>query len=134
MANTIVHFEIPADDPEKLAAFYTGLFGWKITKMGGMPGMEDVDYWGVETVPADEQGRPTEQGVNGGLMKRMMPEQKITNYISVSNVEEYTAKAVSLGATIIMPKMAVPHMGWFAQFVDPSGNVIAIWQEDPAAA
>jgi len=28
----VVHFEIPADDPEKLAAFYTQLFGWRIEK------------------------------------------------------------------------------------------------------
>lgn len=134
MANTIVHFEIPADDPEKLASFYTQLFGWKITKMQGMPGMEDVEYWGVETVPADNQGRPTEQGVNGGLMKRMMPEQLIVNYIGVSNVDEYVAKATGLGATVIVPKMPVPNMGWFSQLTDPSGNVFAIWQEDSSAA
>jgi len=133
MANTIAHFEIPADDPEKLAAFYTALFGWKIEKYQG-EGMGDMEYWGVETVPTDGQGHPTEQGVNGGLMKRMMPEQQITNYISVSNVDEYVAKATSLGATIIVPKMPVPGMGWFAQFTDPSGNVLAIWQEDNAAA
>jgi predicted enzyme related to lactoylglutathione lyase len=28
--NTIVHFEIPADNPERAAKFYRDLFGWNI--------------------------------------------------------------------------------------------------------
>lgn len=26
----VVHFEIPADNPEKVAKFYTDVFGWKV--------------------------------------------------------------------------------------------------------
>ena len=36
----VVHFELPAEDPQKLADFYTELFGWNIMKMpmdGGAP-------------------------------------------------------------------------------------------------
>ena len=29
--NTISHFEIYANDPDKLAKFYTDMFDWKIT-------------------------------------------------------------------------------------------------------
>ena len=32
MDSTIVHFEIPADNPERAAIFYRELFGWKIDK------------------------------------------------------------------------------------------------------
>jgi len=28
--NTIVHFDIPAEDVEKLKKFYSELFGWRI--------------------------------------------------------------------------------------------------------
>ena len=35
MDHTIVHFEIPADNVEKLQKFYSELFGWKIEKMPG---------------------------------------------------------------------------------------------------
>ena len=48
--HTIVHFEIPADDVEKLREFYGQLFGWKIEKMPG-----PVEYWGIQTVPVDER-------------------------------------------------------------------------------
>jgi hypothetical protein len=33
MDHTVVHFEIPADDPERAAKFYRELFGWSINKM-----------------------------------------------------------------------------------------------------
>jgi predicted enzyme related to lactoylglutathione lyase len=31
----VVHFEIAANDPDKAAAFYQEVFGWKITKWEG---------------------------------------------------------------------------------------------------
>ena len=124
MSNTIVHFEIPADDPEKLAAFYTQMFDWKIEKMQG--GGEE--YWGITTVPVDNKGMPTEPGVNGGMMARQVPQQAPVNYISVDSVDESVAKAKALGATVVVEKKEVPGMGWFAQLIDPQGNIFAVWQ------
>jgi uncharacterized protein len=129
MDHTVVHFEIPADDPERAVKFYRELFGWEIKQMGG-----PMDYWLVETVPTDGEGMPTRQGVNGGLMRRMMPGQTPVNYIAVEDVDEFARKAQQLGAKSIMPKTPVPGMGWFAQLKDPEGNVFAIWQHDMAAA
>jgi uncharacterized protein len=129
MDHTVVHFEIPADDPERAVKFYRELFGWEIKQMGG-----PMDYWLVETVPTDGEGMPTRQGVNGGLMRRMMPGQTPVNYIAVDDVDEFARKAQQLGAKSIMPKTPVPGMGWFAQLKDPEGNVFAIWQHDMAAA
>ena len=129
MSHTVVHFEIPSDQPERAAEFYRELFGWKIERMGG-----PMDYWLVNTVATGADGRPTEQGVNGGLMRRMMPGQTPVNYISVENVDEFARKAERLGAKVVVPKMPVPGMGWFVQLKDTEGNVFAIWEHDPAAA
>jgi uncharacterized protein len=130
MNHGVVHFEIPADDPEKLAGFYGGLFGWKIDKMPS----EAMEYWGIQTVPTDDKGMPTEApGINGGLMRRQMPDQRPINYVSVESVDEYVAKAKSLGASVMVEKMPVPGMGWFAQLIDPQGNPFAIWQVDMSA-
>jgi uncharacterized protein len=140
--HTVVHFEIPADDPERAAKFYRELFGWDIQRFEGsqeeIEGMadyrpENFEYWMVKTVPTDEQGMPTRPGVNGGLMKRMYPGQPPVNYINVENVDQFVAKAERLGAKVMMRKSPVPKMGWFAQFTDPEGNVCAIWQTDPNA-
>ena len=129
MDHTVVHFEIPADDPERAVRFYRELFGWEIKHMGG-----PMDYWLLETVPTDGEGMPIRQGVNGGLMRRMMPGQVPVNYIAVDDVDEFARKAERLGAKVIVPKMPVPGMGWFAQLTDTEGNIFAIWQHDMAAA
>jgi predicted enzyme related to lactoylglutathione lyase len=39
--NRIVHYEIPANQPEALTRFYSELFGWKFRK-ASIPGPE---YW-----------------------------------------------------------------------------------------
>jgi hypothetical protein len=134
MDHTIVHFEIPADQPERAAKFYRELFGWEISRYeGSADDREGFEYWMVRTVPTDAQGQPTRPGVNGGLMRRMMPGQTPVNYIGVANVDEFVRKAERLGAKVLMPKQPVPGMGWFAQLTDPEGNVFAIWQTDAKA-
>jgi len=133
MSHTVVHFEIPADQPERAVKFYRELFGWEIKNLGPA-GASGIEYWMVQTVPSDGDGRPTEPGVNGGLMRRMMPGQTPVNYISVENVDEFARKAERLGAKVVLPKRPVPGMGWFAQLTDTEGNIFAIWQHDPAAA
>lgn len=142
MDHTVVHFEIPADQPERAAKFYRELFGWEISKWEGSAeareGMadyrpENFEYWMVRTVPTDEKGMPTRPGVNGGLMPRMFPGQAPVNYISVDSVDDFVKRAERLGAKVLMVKMPVPGMGWFAQLSDPEGNVFAIWETDPSA-
>jgi len=133
MDHTVVHFEIPADQPERAAKFYRELFGWEIEGLGPAGG-GGIEYWLVKTVASDADGRPTRPGVNGGLMRRMMPGQAPVNYIAVDKVDDFARKAERLGATVVVPKMPVPGMGWFAQLKDTEGNIFAIWQHDPAAA
>ena len=119
--HTIVHFEIPANDLEKLKKFYILLFGWKIELMPGQ-----VEYYGIYTVPVDEKGMPLKPGVNGGLMKKQNPEHKAVNYIQVESVDEYMKKIENLGGRIVVPKMEVPGIGWWALALDPEGNQFAI--------
>ena len=131
MNHGVVHFEIPASDPDKLSQFYAQLFGWNIQKM---PMGEGMDYYMTSTVESDEQGMPKQPGaINGGMFKRMDPNQKPINYVNVESVDEYVAKAKSLGATVITEKMPVPGMGWFAHLMDPDGNAFGVWQVDMAA-
>ena len=123
MDHTIVHFEIPADDVEKLRKFYSALFGWKIEKMPG-----PMEYFGIQTVPIDNKGMPVRPGVNGGMMKKQNPEHKPVNYIAVESVDEYVKKIEALGGRVIVPKMEVPGIGWWASALDPEGNQFAILQ------
>jgi uncharacterized protein len=127
----VVHFEIPADDPDKLSQFYTQLFGWQIQKMS----MGDMYYYATSTVEADEHGRPNQPGaINGGMYQRQSPEQRPINYVNVESVDEYVQKATGLGARLLTEKMPVPGMGYFAHLVDPEGNPFGVWQESSDAA
>lgn len=121
--HTIVHFEIPADDVEKIRKFYSKLFVWKIEKMQGF-----AEYWNVETVPVDDKGMLLRPGVNGGMMKKQNPEHKPVNYIAVESVDKYSKKIEELGGKITVPKQEIPGIGWWAFPLDPEGNQFGIFQ------
>jgi hypothetical protein len=116
---TIVHFEIPADDVERAKSFYSKLFGWEIKEIPGM------DYWMVMT--------GGEKTVNGGMMKRQNPQQQIVDYIDVPSVDKYTAEVKKLGGKIIVPKTAIPEMGYFALCLDTENNAFGIWEDNKNA-
>ncbi len=120
---SIVWFEIAADRVERAKAFYSKLFGWKITKF---PGAMKMPYWHIDTGGHDKTP-------DGGMMERQSPQQGITNYISVPSVEQAAAKARKLGGKILMPKTAVPQMGFFVICQDTENNVFALWEQNQNA-
>ena len=118
--HTIIHFEIPAKEPTKIARFYEQLFGWKFTKMEG----GNMDYWLISHKDAKS---PYE--TLGGLYKpeQGMSQQGILNYFSVESIDESLKQALSLGATVVMPKQETGK-GHFAILTDPNGNTFALFQ------
>ena len=82
----------------------------------------DMEYMMVDTY-----------GLGGGMMKRMHPDQQITDYIGVPSVDEYAAKVEKLGGKIIVPKKAVPGMGYFVICMDTENNAFGIWETDHTA-
>ncbi len=114
---TIVHFEIPASDMERLSKFYTDSFGWKFKK-APMPGF---DYWLIATGP---QGR----AVNGGMYKRVGPEEGPRNYIAVDEIDSAIATFKKAGGKEVVGKQQVPGEGWTFLGADPEGNVIGLFQ------
>ena len=121
MDHTIIHFEIPADNMEKLKAFYETVFGWTITQVPG-----PIDYWVIQTVPIDPNGAPIRPGVNGGMYKRMEPENKPINYFSVESITDFLDRIVKLGGKVTQPKQEIPEVGWIAAAEDPEGNAFAL--------
>jgi len=63
----------------------------------------------------DEKGNP---GSVGGLMKRQSPQHTVTNFITISSIEEYSLKIEQSQGKIIMPKTEIPNMGFFVVFLD----------------
>jgi len=123
MDHTIMHFEIPANDVEKLKRFYEEIFGWRITQVPG-----PIEYWVIQTVPVDPKGMLARPGVNGGMYKRQVPESKPINYFAVEAITDFLVKIVKLGGKVTQPKQEVPEIGWIAAAEDPEGNHFALIQ------
>ena len=128
MDHTIVHFEIPADNVEKLSQFYSSLFDWKIIHAP----VEGMDYWIIHTVPTDDEGMPQRPGVNGGMFPKQPEQQGLTtvNYITVENIDDYMGKVTNLGGKILMSKQQVPTVGYIALAMDPEGNQFGLLQPE----
>lgn len=117
VVKTIVHFEIPASDPEKLSRFYSDVFGWKFEK-APMPGME---YWLITTGPRGKS-------VGGGMYPKMGPDDRPRNFVNVENIDSAIQAFKSAGGSQVVEKMEVPGMGFSFIGADPEGNVIALWE------
>jgi predicted enzyme related to lactoylglutathione lyase len=120
----VVHFEIAAQDLARARKFYANVFDWKLDNWGG-----PTEYWLATT---GAEGTP---GINGGLYSPAPddPRQGVTNTIDVANVDEAVAKITANGGAVVVPKMAVPGVGWLVYFKDTEGNVSGIMQADPSA-
>lgn len=118
----VIHFDIPADDPVRAQKFYQDVFGWKFDKWNG-----PMEYWMTKT------GDDKQPGINGGLAKRMPGQFGTTNTIDVPSVDEFAKKIQSNGGKIIMPKMPIQGVGYFAQCQDTEGNIFGIIQMDQNA-
>ena len=118
----VIHFELPADDPERAVAFYEKVFGWTITKWEG-----PMDYWLVTGGPDDEPG------INGAITPRMAPEQVTTDTIAIESVDDFVKKVEEAGGTVALPKRVVPGIGYLAYCKDTEGNVFGILQPDMSA-
>ena len=117
MANAFVHVELSTTDAAKAKAFYSKLFSWKMEDMPMGPGM---------TYTMIRPGK----GPEGGLMQHPVPNAPSAwlTYVDVDDVKAATAKAKSLGGTVMKDVTEVPGMGWFTIIADPTGAALGLWQ------
>jgi uncharacterized protein len=121
MISRPIHFEIPADDPERAIGFYKKVFDWQFQKWDG-----PIPYWLVTTGTGD-------RGIDGGLHPRAFPGQGPVNTIGVDSCDAAVKKVEAAGGKVAMAKMAIPGIGWLAYCTDPEGNTFGVLQPDEAA-
>ena len=116
MPNPVMHFELIANQPEKLKDFYARLFGWRREEF------PDIGYAYLHT----DAGK----GIDGGLGSPaggLAP--GLTVYVQVDDLEKALARARELGAGKVLQEPGeVPGVGRFAVFADPEGNRIGLWK------
>ena len=118
----VVHFELIAEDVEKIIEFYSRVFDWKFVKWGG-----PTEYWLIET------GKEDEPGINGGLGRRDDPEEETANTINVLDIDVAIKEIKDNGGTIVGDKMPIPGVGWLALIKDPEGHKWGMMQTDASA-
>ena len=120
----IAYFEIPADDMERAKKFYSKVFGWDITK-NPMPKLPE--YSSITTGKAF-----SDKGISnlnmGGMLKRMYPDQPITNYVQVDNIEKSIELVKKNGGKEMGERSTIPKIGILAFISDSEGNALALWQ------
>jgi uncharacterized protein len=122
----VVHFEVHAADPERAQRFYELVFGWTFQHRPG------IDYWAISTGEGP--------GIDGGMLRRRgdppAPGQAVNAHMCTIGVGDLTASmdaAVKAGATVALPRMAIPNVGHVAYLVDTEGNIFGVFQDDPTA-
>lgn len=123
MSDSVVHFEIPADDLERAQGFYREAFGWSLQPM------PEMRYVMVSTTPTDQQGMPQRAGaINGGMLQRQEPVSHPVITIQVPSIDQTSQRIEQLGGAVVGPKQPVGNMGFAAYFRDTEGNVVGLWE------
>ena len=117
MANPFVHVELATTDLDKAKSFYRSLFDWQL---------QDMDMGGGMSYTTIGVG----EGTGGGMMKHPVPGAPSAwlAYALVDDVAAATAKAKSLGATIMREVTEVAGYGSLSIIVDPTGATLGLWQ------
>jgi predicted enzyme related to lactoylglutathione lyase len=123
----VIHFEMPADDTERVGKFYESAFGWQTTPLGPEAG----DFVLAFTIETDEETRmPQKRGaINGGFYKRTEPNQNVKLTILVDDIREAVKNVEAAGGEVLGEPFELPGVGLFVSFVDTEGNVATINQD-----
>jgi uncharacterized protein len=112
----VSYLRIAAPDPVRSAAFYSGVFGWKISK--------DSDAF------QDATGH-----VIGHFMSDLpvAGEAGVVPYVYVQDVDEALARVPEAGGEVTAKPYPEGDL-WVAMTRDPAGNAIGVWQHGPRSA
>lgn len=126
MTNKMTHFAIYIDDLERAKQFYDKVFDWGFNAYG------QGDFLQIKADKSDSGE------LIGALQSRKyspVPERVIgfECSVSVENVDDIIERVNAGGGQIVMPKTAIPYVGWLTKFLDTEGNLVCAVQYDNAA-
>lgn len=126
MKNKLIHFAIHTDDIERAKNFYSSVFEWGFASYG----------------PPDFLQIKADQSEGGELIGALQSRnysplsEKIIGLectIAVENLDEIIQRVEEQGGEILMPKTAIPYVGWLTKFLDTEGNLICAMQANNTA-
>ena len=127
--NSVVHFEMPYDDRQRMAKFYGSAFGWQTHMLGEEIG----NYVLATTTESDERGPKSPGTINGGFFPKKpdWPAQYPSVVIAVDDIKESTRKVTDAGGRVLGELIEIPGVGQYVSFFDTEGNRVSMLQPIP---
>jgi predicted enzyme related to lactoylglutathione lyase len=127
--DSVVHFEMPYGDRDRMATFYESAFGWQTEKLG-----EEMGNYVVATTAASDANGPKEPGkINGGFFpkKSDYPAQVPSVVIAVDDLDASMKKVTKAGGKVLGEPMDIPGIGRYVSFTDTEGNRVSLLRPLP---
>ena len=130
--DSVVHFEMPYDDRERIARFYQAVFGWQTQMLGPEMG----NYVLATTADTDVKPDARRGAINGGFFARSpdMPGQHPSVVIAVRDIAASSRKVGEAGGKVLGTPMEIPGVGLYVAFHDTEGNRLSMLQPVLAGA
>jgi uncharacterized protein len=126
--DSVVHFELPYDNRERMGRFYEAAFGWKLQ----MYGEEMGNYVLATTAEADvmPEGKGHRGAINGGFFPRSadMPAQHPSVVIGVKDIQSSMKAVKQAGGEVLGTPMEIPGVGQYVAFYDTEKNRLSMLQ------
>ena len=126
MTNRLTHFAIYTDDLERAKKFYRQVFQWGFASFGSPDFLQikDRDTEAGELIGALQSGKfsPLQEKITG-----------LECTIGVENVDETIRRIQNGGGEVLLPKTAIPYVGWITKFLDTEGNLLCAMEYNTAA-
>jgi hypothetical protein len=120
----VTWFELPADDTSRAGKFYSTVFGWNTSDMGGGSLV-------ALTTPSDDNFTPLEPGaINGDISPKSEGFDRPTIVITVKDIDAKIKMVEEAGGKVVLPRKdhIEMKMAW-ALVADTEGNTIGILQD-----
>jgi predicted enzyme related to lactoylglutathione lyase len=116
MNGSVVRWQIVAKDPEAVTKFYSSVFGWTVNRDNSL------GYREVKSANG--------KGIDGGIWPSPPEGHNLVQlFIEVDDVDATIEKASARGATVIVPRSALPDGDVMAILADPAGLSFGLVQK-----
>ena len=109
---SLVHLELASTDPRATRRFLEAVFAWRFETV---PGLEYYPF-----------GTPS--GPGGAVMPTTERPKGVLNYVLSDNLDQDLEKVKASGGRVIGPRTEIPGVGWWAEFEEPGGCVLALFE------
>jgi len=124
----VVHFEMPYDNRDRMAKFYSTVFGWELKMYG-----EEMGNYVVATTakPGGAVRHDAAYGaIGGGFFPRKpdWPAQHPSVVIAVQDIHAAMKKVNDNGGETLGEPMTIPEVGEYVSFYDTEKNRVSLLQ------